>query len=75
MALDDEVLATGVTCFCEAGEEAEDCEFPPSTKPLPLNGIIFRMSCNPETGRLKIQSEQGELNSKNVIKIKQKAKG
>lgn len=32
----------------EGGEDAEDCEVPPRTKPLPLNGIIFRMSCDPE---------------------------
>lgn len=49
--LGDEVLATGATCLWEAGEEVEDCEFPPSTKPLPLNGIRFLLSCNPEQGR------------------------
>lgn len=35
------------------GEEAtpEGDALPPSTNPLPLNGMMFRMSCDPETGR------------------------
>lgn len=53
MRSDDEVTATGAAGLWEAGEEVEDWEFPPSTKPLPLNGIMFRMSCNPEPGRSK----------------------
>lgn len=70
----EEVLATGATCLWEAAEEAEDCGFPPSTKPLPLNGIIFRMSCNPEHRNIQVHSKQSELNSQNVIKIKQMVK-
>lgn len=26
-------------------------DFPPRRNPLPLNGMTFRMSCDPETGR------------------------
>lgn len=50
MALDDEVSTTGATCLSEEGEDAEGRKFPPSTKPLPLNGIIFRVCCDPEAG-------------------------
>lgn len=57
MVLDEQVLATGDNR--EGGEEVQDCESPPSTKPLPLKGIIFRMSCNPEPRRQRyeIQNE------------------
>lgn len=57
MVLDEQVLATGDNR--EGGEEAQDWESPPSTKPLPLKGIIFRMSCNPEPWRQRyeIQNE------------------
>lgn len=29
------------------------CDLSPSTNPLPLKGMMFRMSCDPETGRWK----------------------
>lgn len=32
-------------------EDVEDCDFPPSRKPMPLNGIMFLMSCDPEPER------------------------
>lgn len=32
------------------GDTLFTCD-PPSTNPLPLNGMMFRMSCDPETGR------------------------
>lgn len=38
----------GTTGVRDGEDDTEDCDFPPSRKPLPLNGIIFLMSCNPE---------------------------
>lgn len=29
------------------------CDLPPSTNPLPLNGMMLRISCDAETGRCK----------------------
>lgn len=51
MGLDEVVFATGTTGWRDGEEEVEDCDFPPSRKPLPLNGIMFRMSCDPEAER------------------------
>lgn len=46
--LDEAVLTKGTTGVLDGEEDVEDCEFPPSWKPLPLNGIMFLMSCDPE---------------------------
>lgn len=47
----------GVLAWDEGGKAEGDtfptglftCDRPPSTNPLPLNGMMFRMSCDPET--------------------------
>lgn len=43
--LDEDVVTTGTSGLDEG------CELPPSRKPLPLNGIMFLMSCDPGAER------------------------
>lgn len=49
MGLDEDAFASGAAGWRDGDDEADDCDFPPSRKPLPLNGMTFRMSCDPET--------------------------
>lgn len=49
--MDEDVSVTGTTGLRGEEEEVEGCDFPPSRKPLPLNGITFRISCDPEPER------------------------
>lgn len=47
--LEDDVFPKGPAGLFDGEEEVEVCDLPPSIKPLPLNGMMFRMSCDPET--------------------------
>lgn len=53
MELGEGVLTTGTGGLWDGEEDVEDCDFPPSRKPLPLNGIMFLISCDPEPERRK----------------------
>lgn len=46
MELDEDVFTAGTGGLIDGEEDVGD--FPPSRKPLPLNGIMFLISCNPE---------------------------
>lgn len=45
----EDVFPKGPAGLFDGEEEVEACDLPPRTKPLPLNGMMFRMSCDPET--------------------------
>lgn len=60
----DEGVFTAGNGVSDGEEDVEDCDFPPSRKPLPLNGIMFLMSCDPEPER-----EETNLESSNRISL------
>lgn len=51
--LEDDVFPKGPAGLFDGEEEVGVCDLPPSIKPLPLNGMMFRMSCDPETDKQK----------------------
>lgn len=61
MGLEEDVFTgtlTGTRGLWEGEEEVEDWDFPPSRKPLPLNGIMFLISCDPDPeGKYKFESD------------------
>lgn len=48
MGLEKDVFTTGTSGLWDGEEDVEDWDFPPSRKPLPLNGIMFLISCDPD---------------------------
>lgn len=55
MELDEDVFTAGTGGLFDGEEDVEG--LPPSRKPLPLNGIMFLISCNPEAVRGKGRNE------------------